>query len=577
MRIEDGFQQVRHCIIMTDSQGIIQEANQMAREILGFEGDKLKESGQKILDESKLSQVLVSGEAVWDDKVRVGERTLLFQHKPVSQEGRMVGAVSSFLDITPYEEQAGEIEELRRLNSELEEVFDASFDEIYVTDGEGNALRINKAGQQLFGMKAEEIIGVNTLELEKRGLMVPSITPQVIKEKRRITGLQTAGNGKKLITTANPVFDQDGKIIRIVTNSRDITELTNLRQRLTETEKLVDNYRVELLKLRKGHLHKNEIVQVSQAMQGIMKLVEKVAGVDSTVFIQGELGTGKGLVASRIHELSKRSQKPFISVNCRAYSRELIETKLFGYEEQELSGTGIRVKEGLIRLADGGTLFFEEITDFPLELQKKLLDVIQKQTFKRVGGKAMLEVDVRIIAATSQNIQHLVRTKQFREDLYYFLNVIPMMIPPLRHRKEDIPTLIEKFLQVLGEQYQLHKTVSAEALKALMAYGWPGNAGELQNVVERLAVTVDAYEILTSHLPDYILHAEGSSEKVMVMDICSLKSATEEVEKQLLKKALTLFDSTYQMAEALHVDQSTIVRKMRRYGIMKEKGSINPN
>jgi PAS domain S-box-containing protein len=571
VRFEDGFSELYHGVMMVDLQGFIIACNKSARELLGIRGDIIGEKALEVLPNSEMYKVFETGSALLNSKVDVGKKRLIASYKPVVRIDKIVGVVASFQDITDIDAVVQELEVVKELNRELQAIFDSSYDEIFVTDGDGNTLRVNKAGERFYGVKAEEIVGMNVNQLEQLGFFSPSITPQIIKEKRRITSVQTTKSGKKLIVTGNPMFDQEGNIIRIVTNSRDITELSNLRQRLEETEKLMENYRVELAKLRKERLKSIDIIGRSSTMKHILELAEKVALVDSTVLIEGESGVGKGVIASKIHQLSKRCERPFITVNCGAIPENLIESELFGYEGGAFTGAKKEGKKGLIEMANGGTLFLDEIGELPLNLQVKLLHVIQEKRLMKVGGGESIDVNVRILAATNRNIQHLIKERKFREDLYYRLNVVPVVVPPLRHRKEDIPALIDNFLEAISEKYEIHKKVSSEARELLTAYNWPGNVRELENLIERLVVTIDAHEIMPGHLPDYILHSDGSSEKVFVLDICSMRNATEQVERQLLQKALVKFRNTYRMANALEVDQSTIVRKMQRYGILKEK------
>ncbi|MDI6915854.1 MAG: sigma 54-interacting transcriptional regulator [Desulfitobacteriaceae bacterium] len=572
MQFEAGFQEIYHGVLMVDSNGYILACNKTAKELLGINGQVVGERAREVLPDLAMYEVLETGIPVLNNKVDIGGRIILSNHKPVFEGDKITGVVTSFQDITDLDSVAEELEVTKELNKELEAIFNSSYDEIYVTDGEGYTLRVNKAGERLYGMKADELVGKHVIKLEEMGLFSPSITPQVLKTKKRTTLIQTTKNGQKIIVTANPVFDEKGQIIRVVTNSRDITELNNLRQRLEDTEKLMDNYRSEIVKLRRERILTAEIISKSATMQHILDLAEKVAGVDSTVLIEGETGVGKGVISLKIHQLSKRSERPFVTINCGAIPENLMESELFGYEGGAFTGAKKEGKKGLFEVANGGTVFLDEIGELPLNLQVKLLHIIQEKRLMRIGGNGYIDVNVRIIAATNRNIPRLVKEGKFREDLYYRLNVVPLVVPPLRHRKEDIPILIEHFLDAFLEKYDLHKKVTPETLELLLNYNWPGNVRELENLVERLVVTVDAVEILPIHLPDYILHADGSSEKVFVLDLCSLKNATEELERQLLNKALIKFRNTYKMADVLEVNQSTIVRKMQRYGILKERG-----
>ena len=570
MQFEAGFQEIYHGVLMVDSNGYIVGCNKAAKELLGINGDVVGEMARAVLPDSAMYEVLETGIPVVNNKVDIGGRVILSNHKPIFEGTRITGVVTSFQDITDLDAVVQELEVTKELNKELEAIFNSSYDEIFVTDGEGVTLRVNKAGERLYGMKAEEMIGKHVSKLEELGLFSPSITPQVLRTKKRSTLIQSTKSGKKIIVTANPVFDEKGQIIRVVTNSRDITELSNLRQRLEDTEKLMDNYRTEIVKLQKERLDASEIISKSAIMQQILILAGKVAGVDSTVLIEGESGVGKGVVALKIHQLSKRSEYPFITINCGAIPENLMESELFGYEGGSFTGAKKEGKKGLFEMASTGTVFLDEISELPLNLQVKLLQVIQEKRLRRVGGNDYIDINARILAATNRNIPRLVKERKFREDLYYRLNVVPLVVPPLRHRKEDIPVLVEHFLEGLREKYEIYKKMAPETMELLINYNWPGNVRELENLVERVVVTVDALEVLPMHLPDYILHGDGTSAKVFVLDICPLKSATDELERQLLNKALIKFQNTYKMADALEVNQSTIVRKMHRYGIFKE-------
>ncbi|MDR3602180.1 MAG: sigma 54-interacting transcriptional regulator [Desulfosporosinus sp.] len=566
VQLAAGFQEIYQGVLMVDSKGYILACNKAAKELLGISGQVVGERVQEILPGLEMDDLLVTRIPA-NHKVVIGGRVLLTNHQPVFEGSKLTGVVSSFFDITELDAVAQASEITQELNKELEAIFNSSYDEIYVTDGEGYTLRVNKAGERFYGMKAEEMVGKHVSELEELGLFSPSITPQVLNSKKRTTIRQITKSGQEIIVTANPVFDESGKIIRVVTNSRDVTELNNLRQRLEDTEKLMDNYRMEIVKLRKEKIMTEEVVSQNATMQQIMILAGKVANVDSTVLIEGESGVGKGVVALKIHHLSKRRNSSFITINCGAIPENLMESELFGYEGGAFTGAKKEGKKGLFETANRGTIFLDEISELPLNLQVKLLHVIQDRRLRRVGGNEDIEVNVRIIAATNRNLPSLIKERKFREDLYYRLNVVPLVVPPLRHRKEDIPILINHFLKKFLDKYELHKKIAPETLELLLKYDWPGNVRELENLVERVVVTVDSVDVLPIHLPDYIVQVGGRMEKVFVLDICSLKNATEELERQLLNKALIKFHNTYKMADALEVNQSTVVRKMQRYGI----------
>ncbi|MEK6673496.1 MAG: sigma-54 dependent transcriptional regulator [Nitrospirota bacterium] len=301
------------------------------------------------------------------------------------------------------------------------------------------------------------------------------------------------------------------------------------------------------------------IVGESEAMKKVFSLVEKVSGTDSTVLILGESGTGKELIATTIHYQSKRKDKPLIKVNSAAIPEGLIESELFGYEKGAFTGA-LKRKPGRFELADKGTIFLDEIGDLPLSTQSKLLRVIQERTFERVGGTESLSVDVRIIAATNKNLEQEVKTKRFREDLYYRLNVIPVTLPPLRERREDIPYLVDFFL----EKKRLSKGIrfSKEALDLLMKYDYPGNVRELGNIIER-CVTLTASDIIgKDDLPSFIAPKIDDNRQLSLSDVAA------EAEKDYIIRVLkeTKGNKT-RAAGMLGISRKTLWEKMNSYRI----------
>ena len=559
---------IHNGLLMIDMDGNIIKVNKAAERLLGVTGEQvLGLPIHQVFPESKLPRVLHTQEAQVSQEQSVDRYTLVVNRSPVYDNlGRLVGAVAVFQDITELESVSRELSKIKELKNELEAVFDASYDEIYVTDGTGTTTSINKVGESYYGVKAEEMVGKNVRELEKLGYFSPSVVDIVLEEKRRITIPQKTKTGKQLIVTANPVFEEDNNIIRVVVNSRDVTELTNLRQKLQDTEKLAETYRNQIMQMKEKHDESLTIIADSDQMKQILEMVTRVAQVESTVLMLGESGVGKGVLAKKIHDLSKRAEGRFITINCGAIPENLLESELFGYEPGAFSGARKEGKKGLIEMVHKGTLLLDEVGELPLSLQVKLLTVIQERKVMRVGGSESKPVDIRIIAATNRDIQKMVKEGEFREDLYYRLNVIPVVIPPLRHRKEDIPPLVHYFLAKFNGKYQLNKKVTPEALELMTNCYWKGNVREVENIIERLVVTTDSNDIEPAHLPDYILNSSTSvNNRVYVMDICPLREATEELERQMISKAFERYDNTYKMAEVLDVNQSTIVRKMKKY------------
>jgi transcriptional regulator with PAS, ATPase and Fis domain len=301
-------------------------------------------------------------------------------------------------------------------------------------------------------------------------------------------------------------------------------------------------------------------------MRHIYDLATWVGQVDSTVLILGESGVGKEVIAHTIVRSSDRRDEPFIKVNCGAIPENLLESELFGYEKGSFTGADRKGKPGMFELAHKGTLLLDEVAEIPLNLQVKLLRAIQEQEIMRVGGTKPIKLEVRIIAATNKNLDERVKNGEFREDLFYRLNVIPITVPPLRDRKEDIPPLIEHFLRRYNDKYKLSKTISPQVIERLVNYDWPGNVRELQNIVERMVVLTREDGISLINIPPQIkpLVEKERYFHVDVADVIPLKDALFQVEKKLIIKALQKYGTTRRAAEALGVDQSTVVRKYQR-------------
>lgn len=304
-------------------------------------------------------------------------------------------------------------------------------------------------------------------------------------------------------------------------------------------------------------------------MEQLMKLALRLAQVDSTILVQGESGVGKELIAETIHSSSPRREKSFIKVNCGAIPENLLESELFGYEEGAFTGAKKEGKIGIFELANGGTLFLDEIGELPLNLQVKLLRVLQDREITRVGGLRSIPVDLRIIAGTNQDLRAMVQKRTFREDLFYRLNVVPLLVPPLRDRAEEIPAMVAHFLHKYNQRYSLAKYMTPEVIDVLMGYHWPGNVRELENLVERMVVITPGERITVEDLPLHLAGGRGMEQgaRIAVSDIVPLRYAVENVEKQLLEKAFARFKTTRKIARELEIDQSTVVRKAAKYGI----------
>ncbi len=322
-----------------------------------------------------------------------------------------------------------------------------------------------------------------------------------------------------------------------------------------------------------------DIIGRGPAMQKIFRIVEKVAGSDTTIMLNGETGTGKGLIARAIHLASDRRDKPFVQINCGATPEGLLESEFFGYRRGAFTGA-TSDKPGKFELAKGGTIFLDEIGDMSADLQVKVLRVLEEGEFERVGGHETIKTDARIIAATHRDLEEEVQKRNFREDLFYRLYVIPIMLPNLKERKEDIPHLVSSFLEEFRRKNEDMPTrVSDKAMKAMVNYSWPGNVRELRNLIERLVVLNEGEEILVEDLPEKlrIENDQQTRRKVEVQgEGISFNSAVSEFEKALIISALEKTDWVKnKAAQVLKIKRTTLVEKIKRYNLGKDSGSEN--
>jgi PAS domain S-box-containing protein len=552
-------------VIVIGEDLLIKYSNQMACEIL--EMDKSSLTGKHIenfgvLD--SIERILETGERQISQKIHYKDKKVLVDMLPIIRNDGISGVILIFQSVSKYENIVEELKNFKDLNIKLRAIIDSSYDGIYVTDGEANTILINKAYERITGLGPEDIVGKNMQELVDKGYFSQSGSLLAMSKGTMVTIRQRLHSGKEILVTSTPVHDSRGKRIYIVTNVRDISDLVKLQNELSETKKMNEMYRFEIETIRGKLSYSPEFVMKDKNMRNLVETVCRVAKVDTTVLLQGETGVGKGVVAKFIHKESFREGGKFIEVNCGAIPHNLIESELFGYDRGAFTGASKSGKSGYFELAHKGTLFLDEISELALDMQVKLLKVLQDKTVFRVGGQGTTNVDVRIIAATNKDLKELVNKGLFREDLYYRLNVVPITVPPLRERRDDIIPLSLSFLEEFNKKYNMNKYISTKCLDQLIEYAWPGNIRELKNLIERMIVTTLGDEIDTSSLPRYLLSVESftacCSEEYMGL---SLKEARERFELNLIEETVKKYGSLRRAARALGVDPSTITRKRR--------------
>lgn len=458
------------------------------------------------------------------------------------------------------EKSLSEIEMIKNISNEMDVILNTIHDDILITDGKGIIIKSYPSFEKVYNIKKEDAEGRSIYDLEKEGVFKPSITAMVLERKEEVTMLQENSMSRKIIVTATPIMNKSGEISKVISFSRDLTDYLNLKKQYEIQEEAIQKYAAELEELREKNNDISGLVANSRIMKNVINTVDKVAVFDANIILEGESGVGKTMIAKIIHTKSLRAHGPFIEINCGSIPENLLESELFGYEKGAFTGASDNGKVGLIQLADKGTLFLDEIGELPLNLQTKLLKVIQDKKITRIGGTKTIEVDFRLITATNQKLEELTAQHAFREDLYYRLNVIYINVPPLRERKDDIFILAISFLNNFNRKYHLNKTLSPDLIDCFMSYDWPGNIRELENLTERLVLTSDDERIDCTSLPENIRRNGNIS-----CSFTTLDDALEQLERQLVMDAYKKHKTTTGVAKELAISQPTAVRKIKKY------------
>ena len=438
---------------------------------------------------------------------------------------------------------------------QLQAVLSTVSDGIIAINYQQQITQYNPAAEKIVHLPYEKVIGQPFSAVFNSGgfPLLDTLKDGLAFDNREVFLQQTKGH---YLTSARPIKDSAGRINGAVAILKDIGDV----------RKIVDSF----TGLRKNEFH--DILYQSQAMRKVVETIKAIATGTSTVFIRGETGTGKELVARAIHATAPQAQKMFVPINCAAIPEALLESELFGYERGAFTGAEKSGKPGLFEFADGGTLFLDEVGELPLTLQAKLLRVLQERRVRRIGSSQEIPVDVRIIAATNQELEKMVADGRFRADLYYRLNVIPLFVPALRERREDIPLLTRNFFQRFS--IRLHKTVSTiseTAMTKLIQYDWPGNIRELENVIERAVNLVMGAVILAEHISfDYdfkFAAASQQSQPATKSYGTTITKAVAQVEYDILVQAMRQYHTSRTMGRALGLSHTTVIKKMHKYGL----------
>lgn len=567
VELGEAFDAVHNGILAIDEQERVIICNKPAERMLGVAAaEVMGRNIREVLPTSGLPAILQSGKAEFGQKKRLdNDLTIVTNRTPIIRDGRIVGAIAVFQDVSELESLASELGQIKELNHELEAILESFYDGIGIIAGDGTLLRVNTSYERITGLsKDDNGVGRNVRELQEDGTVSQAVALLVINQKKTVTIKQRIKTGKEILITGSPVFDEQGEVIRVVCNIRDMTELNLLKEQVDNAQKQNQRYANELQELRAQLLDHEEFVFRSAAMDKVFKLIGRVAGVNSHVLITGESGVGKENAARLIHKLSSRAQGPFLQINCGAIPENLLESELFGYEDGAFTGARSGGKKGIFEMCEGGTLLLDEIGELPMNMQVKLLRVLQQQEVFRIGAAKPVKFNVRVIAATNRNLEEMIAKQTFRADLFYRLNVVPVNIPPLRERTEDIVPLALHFLERFNQKYSSNKRLDSEILLAFERHSWPGNVRELENLIERLVVVNEENILTAKHLPFQVSQPLDSL-SIQVNEPISLERAIEMLERELLRKTMQSYPTTRQAARILGVSHPTVIRKMQKY------------
>ncbi|GIN21546.1 MAG TPA: PAS domain-containing protein [Bacillus bacterium] len=425
----------------------------------------------------------------------------------------------------------------------LRAIVGCSSDAILIADDKHNILEVNQMFESLFAVEGPQLTGKKLSDYEKEWFNAGVTTSLFNKRKPNVFSF-TYKNKATMAVTAIPLELEESQVKYFLLMIRENGQLYRNMKRETVNNPYLD------------------LISQNHEMKGLIKTLEKVALFDTTILLYGESGTGKGLLARYIHQKSKRNNEPFVVINCAALPEHLLESELFGYTDGAFTGANKKGKIGLIEAANHGTLFLDEIGELPLNIQAKLLHVIQDREFTPIGETKSKKVDIRIITATNKNLKMMVKKNEFREDLYYRLNVMDVKVPPLRERKSDIVPLANYFLKKFNSKYEINRRIDQEVYRFFKEYQWPGNVRELENLIEKLVVVSDDL-ITIDHIPanlqqiEIIIPEDSSG--------ISFDESLEKLERKIITETYHRYKNSRKVAECLKISQSRAARLIRKY------------
>lgn len=584
-------------VVVTDTKGIVRLINTTAQQL--YHGMEAPTEGLPLIDANphdwlETRRVLASGQMQLGRKLILAEAELLVNRLPILYHNEIVGVITTMQDFGMFDDIVKQLPKYRSLHDEMETILEQLDDAFIAVDAQGCVLRVNTAYERLTALARGALLGRNIAQLTRDPANIASILQTVLEQQRRFVNHIHHHDGSNFIITASPAFNDRGEICMVLVRIQNEAQLFDMQKLLLSREEktttpVSEEKHLEIQKI----CEDTGIIANSEAMLRLIHSALKVSQADSSVLLQGESGVGKSMLASLIHSYSPRKSNPFIVINAGAIPEELMESELFGYVKGAFTGALPQGKVGLLEAANKGTIFLDEIGEMKYSMQVKLLEIIEKKSFIRVGCTKRISVDVRIIAATNKNLKHDVEQGLFRKDLFYRLNVLPLYVPPLRERREDIQAMAQSILGQYNAKHKVQKKFSSTLMQWFSQHDFPGNMRELINILEWMIVMGEGDELNICDLPvalqknvaisnvetlpitpeaqANIAPSHTTVEACIPQQILPLKEAMHIMERQYLEDAVSRYDNLQDAADALDVHFSTLWRKINQYNIKQKK------
>ncbi|MFA9399061.1 MAG: sigma 54-interacting transcriptional regulator [Clostridiaceae bacterium] len=543
-------------IIVTDQSGNIININKYSLNILNMEPHNvLGKFIKEINPSSELIDVMINNNNQRGKIEYINSHITFVNRSPIINKNVVIGAIETYQDIS-------ELVGMKELNEKFIKILETSHDLICFIDENRKVSYVNPSYENYYNIKSKDILNKNLLDIYPSELEL-----EVFNKRKSLSDIIYKKNNIEAIFSVEPIYI-DNIFKGVISIAKPVNEIKEFMAKLEKSKEEINYYKEELR--RTSNLGKAfyNIIGQSESLKDCLYIAEKASNSISTVLIRGESGTGKELIAIAIHNNSARKDNPFVRVNCAAIPENLIESELFGYEKGAFTGA-YKNKPGKFLIANGGTIFLDEIGDMPLSMQVKLLRVLQEREFESVGGIITHKVDVRIVAATNRNLEEMIENGEFRNDLYYRLNVLSILLPPLKKRKEDLNLLVEHFIKKISNKLQRPiPKISPSALNLIHNYDFPGNIRELENIIERAINMCDGLLIKDEDLPLYLYSSDDKSNLINLRNGELL--TFQEYEKEIIEKAMKKYKSYNKAGKALGLTHRTISLKCEKYSIKRE-------